>query len=176
MPTSSSPPTRGYDSEVGERGVQLSGGQRQRLAIARVLLKNPASSFFDEATSALDSHSESPDPGGDRAGHEGPHRFVIAHRLSTILNADQILVLEHGGIVSAAPTPNCWPRRAVQGAVATSNSPRDGRGASRSSGVSGPIPRRVNMDNPFAEGGLQNGCASSRLALGSVFQKYEFDY
>ncbi|HJV24635.1 MAG TPA: ABC transporter ATP-binding protein/permease [Aromatoleum sp.] len=88
-----------YDTEVGERGVMLSGGEKQRIAIARAILKNPPIMVFDEATSALDTRSE-------RAIQEELDRLaaerttlIIAHRLSTVVDADEILVLEHGHIV-----------------------------------------------------------------------------
>ncbi|SDR57461.1 response regulator receiver protein [Burkholderia orbicola] len=88
-----------YDTRVGERGVRLSGGERQRVAIARALLKAPPIVVFDEATSALDTRSE-------RAIQQelmrvAQHRtsLIIAHRLSTIVDADRILVMEHGRLV-----------------------------------------------------------------------------
>ncbi|WP_411161565.1 ABC transporter transmembrane domain-containing protein [Burkholderia ambifaria] len=88
-----------YDTRVGERGVRLSGGERQRVAIARALLKAPPIVVFDEATSALDTRSE-------RAIQQelmrvARHRtsLIIAHRLSTIVDADRILVMEHGRLV-----------------------------------------------------------------------------
>jgi ATP-binding cassette subfamily B protein len=90
---------QGYDTVVGERGLKLSGGEKQRVAIARVILKSPAVLIFDEATSALDSHSER---AIQRALDEvaAEHTtLVIAHRLSTIVDADRILVLEHGRVV-----------------------------------------------------------------------------
>ncbi len=88
-----------YETLVGERGLKLSGGEKQRVAIARTLLKNPQILIFDEATSALDSHSEK---AINKALQEiSAHKttLVIAHRLSTIVNADMILVLEHGTII-----------------------------------------------------------------------------
>ena len=91
-------PTK-WESTVGERGLKLSGGEKQRVSIARTILKNPPILIFDEATSALDSRTEKAiqaelvDISRDRT------TLVIAHRLSTIVDADEILVMEHGSIV-----------------------------------------------------------------------------
>jgi ATP-binding cassette, subfamily B, heavy metal transporter len=89
----------GYQSRVGERGLKLSGGEKQRVAIARVILKQPSVLIFDEATSALDSHTEQEIQTSLRAVSAERSTVVIAHRLSTIVDADEILVLEHGRIV-----------------------------------------------------------------------------
>lgn len=89
----------GYNSLVGERGVNLSGGQRQRLAIARVLLKNPQFIVLDEATSALDTESEHLIQQSLTKLFQGRTSLVIAHRLSTIQKADLIVVMEQGRIV-----------------------------------------------------------------------------
>ncbi len=89
----------GYESTVGERGLKLSGGEKQRVAIARAVLKNPPILVFDEATSALDSRSERAIQGElDRIAADRT-TLVIAHRLSTVVNADEILVLDHGTLV-----------------------------------------------------------------------------
>jgi ATP-binding cassette subfamily B protein len=90
----------GYDTVVGERGYRLSGGEKQRLAIARVLLKDPAVVILDEATAHLDSETELLVQQALAAALEGRTSLVIAHRLSTIRAADQILVLDDGRIVA----------------------------------------------------------------------------
>ncbi len=89
----------GYDTVVGERGHRLSGGERQRLAIARMLVKDPAVVVLDEATSHLDSENESLVQQALSTALSGRTAVVIAHRLSTIVGADQILVLDGGRIV-----------------------------------------------------------------------------
>src|SRR5205823_14338282 len=90
---------RGYETKVGERGLKLSGGEKQRVAIARAILKDPAILIFDEATSALDSKSEKAIQAELREIARNRTTLTIAHRLSTIVDADLILVLEHGRIV-----------------------------------------------------------------------------
>jgi ATP-binding cassette subfamily B protein len=89
----------GYEAMVGERGLKLSGGEKQRVAIARALLKNPRILIFDEATSALDSRAEQAIQAELERIAQGRTTLVIAHRLSTVMDADQILVLQHGCIV-----------------------------------------------------------------------------
>jgi ABC-type transport system involved in Fe-S cluster assembly fused permease/ATPase subunit len=90
---------KGYDTEVGERGLKLSGGEKQRVAIARTILKGPPILVLDEATSALDSHTEKDIQDALDRISRNRTTLVIAHRLSTVIAADEILVLDKGVIV-----------------------------------------------------------------------------
>ena len=90
---------RGFDAQVGERGVKLSGGQRQRIAIARVLLKNAPILVLDEATSALDSEVEAVIQENLYRLMQGETVIAIAHRLSTIAAMDRLVVMDAGRIV-----------------------------------------------------------------------------
>jgi subfamily B ATP-binding cassette protein MsbA len=92
---------RGYDTPVGEHGLQLSGGQRQRVAIARALVKNAPIILLDEATASLDSESEHHVQAAIAELCRGRTTLVIAHRLSTIMHADRILVVENGAVAES---------------------------------------------------------------------------
>ena len=89
---------KGYETQVGERGLKLSGGEKQRVAIARTVLKAPPILVLDEATSALDSHTEHEIQGALERVSQNRTSLVIAHRLSTIVAADEIIVLDQGKI------------------------------------------------------------------------------
>jgi ATP-binding cassette subfamily B protein len=88
----------GYNTRVGERGLKLSGGEKQRVAIARTILKGPQILTFDEATSALDTHTEKEIQQSLKEVAAERTALVIAHRLSTVVDADDIIVLEHGAV------------------------------------------------------------------------------
>lgn len=89
----------GYDTQVGEEGISLSGGQRQRLAIARALLINPELLILDDALSAVDAETETKILANLRAERADKTTIISAHRLSSVMNADEIIVLDHGHIV-----------------------------------------------------------------------------
>ncbi|UKZ80370.1 hypothetical protein TrVFT333_008128 [Trichoderma virens FT-333] len=91
--------TNGYETRVGERGVKISGGELQRVAIARAILKQPDIVLLDEATSSVDTDTEQQIQASLKNLCQGRTTFIVAHRLSTVMNADRIVVVEHGKII-----------------------------------------------------------------------------
>jgi ATP-binding cassette subfamily B protein len=106
----------GYATVVGERGYRLSGGEKQRVAIARLLLKDPAVMILDEATSHLDNDNEAQVQAALDAAMHGRTAIVIAHRLSTVRDADRIAVLDGGRIVELGPHDELVARNGVYAA------------------------------------------------------------
>lgn len=96
----------GYDTVVGERGLKLSGGEKQRVAIARTILKNPPLLILDEATSALDTRTERDIQSALNLVSQSRTTLIIAHRLSTVVDADEIIVLDHGTILERGSHAN----------------------------------------------------------------------
>lgn len=90
--------THGYDTKIGEKGIQLSGGQKQRVGIARVLAKKPSILIFDEATSNLDSVNEKNIHKAMKKALKGRTGIIIAHRLATVMDADRIIVMDKGKV------------------------------------------------------------------------------
>lgn len=92
---------RGFDTQIGERGLKLSGGEKQRVAIARLILKNPSVVVLDEATSSLDTVTERSVHAALDVACRGRTTLIIAHRLSTVRAADEIVVLNKGRVLES---------------------------------------------------------------------------
>jgi ABC-type transport system involved in Fe-S cluster assembly fused permease/ATPase subunit len=108
---------KGYEALVGERGLKLSGGEKQRVSIARTILKSPPILILDEATSALDSMTEREIQAALRQVSRNRTTLVIAHRLTTVVEADEIIVLEHGGIAERGTHGELLKQRGLYAAM-----------------------------------------------------------
>ncbi|MBW6490647.1 MAG: ABC transporter ATP-binding protein/permease [Lentimicrobium sp.] len=103
----------GYETNIGDRGIKMSGGQRQRISIARAVLRNPPIMILDEATSALDTESERLVQDALINLMQNRTSLVIAHRLSTVQHADEIIVLQNGGIAERGTHPELMAKQGV---------------------------------------------------------------
>ncbi len=131
----------GYDTLVGERGYRLSGGEKQRMAIARVLLKDPAIVILDEATSHLDSESEAMIQRALAEALHGRTALIIAHRLSTVVSSDRILVVEDGRIVESGGHADLLAAGGLYAELTRTQLGGNGHGAGRDGDpASGPEP------------------------------------
>ncbi|MHB8347267.1 MAG: ABCB family ABC transporter ATP-binding protein/permease [Acidiferrobacterales bacterium] len=131
-----------YETVVGERGLKLSGGEKQRVAIARTLLKNPRILVFDEATSALDSGTERAIQVELQEIARNHTTLVIAHRLSTVMDADQILVMDHGRIVERGTHGELIARNGIYAHLWTLQQQQEEREAPLQAVGSGLMPAR----------------------------------
>src|SRR5207302_696988 len=145
----------GYQTILGERGVNLSGGQRQRLAIARALLRDSPILILDEALSSVDAENEALIQRGLDRLAQGRTTLVLAHRLSSVIGADRILVLDHGHIVETGRHAELirrdGPYRRLMGAQA------EGRGGQDRGAV------RLSPDPPWAGGAACRDPALDRI-------------
>ncbi len=156
---------KGYDTEVGERGLKLSGGEKQRVAIARTILKAPPILVLDEATSALDSHTEREIQDALERMSKGRTTLVIAHRLSTIVGADEIIVLDQGEIVERGTHYQLLARNGLYESMW--NRQREGRRSAREARPRR-RGRRRSQPQSAAGGGRRRG---SRRAIGSASRR-----
>ncbi len=139
---------KGYETEVGERGLKLSGGEKQRVAIARTILKSPPILLLDEATSALDSHTERDIQDALDRVSKNRTTLVIAHRLTTIVGADEILVLDQGSIVERGTHEKLLAHGGLYASMW--NRQREAQMAREILAVVGDEPAAPNRDPPVA--------------------------
>src|SRR5208337_279544 len=139
---------KGYETQVGERGLKLSGGEKQRVAIARTVLKAPPILVLDEATSALDSHTEREIQDALDEISKNRTSLVIAHRLSTIVGADEIIVLDQGSIVERGTHEQLLAHGGLYASMW--NRQREAQMAREILAVVGDEPAAPNRDPPVA--------------------------
>ena len=123
--TTSSGFPEGYDTLLGERGVNLSGGQKQRISIARAILKRPRILIFDDCLSAVDTETEATILGNLRRIMDGRTSILISHRVSTVRSADLILVLDGGRIVERGDHDTSWRRMGCTPSCTATNCVRE---------------------------------------------------
>jgi ABC-type transport system involved in Fe-S cluster assembly fused permease/ATPase subunit len=143
---------KGYNTEVGERGLKLSGGEKQRVAIARTILKGPPILLLDEATSALDSHTEKEIQDALDRVSTGRTTLVIAHRLSTIVGADEIIVLDQGEIVERGTHYELLAKKGLYASMW--NRQREAEEAREKLALAGEAPVAPNRNPPPVEDDL----------------------
>jgi ATP-binding cassette subfamily B protein len=141
---------KGYETEVGERGLKLSGGEKQRVAIARTILKAPPILLLDEATSALDSHTEKEIQDALDRVSKNRTTLVIAHRLSTIVGADEIIVLDQGVIVERGTHHELLARGGLYASMW--NRQREAEAAREKLEQIGEKPTALNRNPPATDG------------------------
>ncbi len=149
----------GYDSLVGQRGVNLSGGQKQRLAIARALLTQPSVLILDDSTSAVDVETEAKLQAGLRQVRQDRTTLIVAQRISTVLSADKILVLENGQIAAAGTHAELLATSKIYREIYASQLADD---AAESEPASAPV---VALSDPQPSGPKTNGITSSTESL-----------
>jgi ATP-binding cassette subfamily B protein len=151
---------KGYDTEVGERGLKLSGGEKQRVAIARTILKAPPILWLDEATSALDSHTEREIQDALERVSENRTTLVIAHRLSTIVGADEIIVLDNGEIVERGTHHRLLAQNGLYASMW--NRQREAEEARERLARAGEAEAAPNRNPPAVEDAISQAAATSR--------------
>jgi ATP-binding cassette subfamily B protein len=150
---------KGYETEVGERGLKLSGGEKQRVAIARTILKAPPILLLDEATSALDSHTEKEIQDALDRVSRNRTTLVIAHRLSTIVGADEIIVLDQGVIVERGTHHQLLAKRGLYASMW--NRQREAEAAREKLALIGEEETAPNRNPPLGEPGIADAAIES---------------
>jgi len=153
---------KGYQTNIGDRGMKLSGGQRQRLSIARAVLKNPEILILDEATSALDTESEKLVQDALNSLLKGRTSIVIAHRLSTVHNADKIIVIDHGRIAEQGTHEELMARGGIYSKLIEMQRRGANRRGDRATG--NPVETHYKPIKPCSEEFSSPGCCSQHCS------------